>query len=672
MNNINNFILSEIFSFISLNKQLLIIKRNKKLQKKLNFNVNNFKLFYELKKNFFLFEINEENLQFIFDFIYENNKNNINKKIIEKYFLYFLKEKKLNEIKFYPFFKNNFEFLNLNLNYYLYLNTLFLNKNFIENFSENNKNIKKLSISINLSHEKNIEIFKENLKILLNNINYEEIYINIITFKNFFSKIVAENLLFSNNIKKLSLINIDITNEDFIILLENINKNKIKSNLKYLNLSNNKLNDDVLNNLFNVIYNNFPFLEEIILHGNKFTNFKKFIDLSKNKKNIKKIDVSFNQFNFNEIDEYFLSFDESEINNFNKIIIFDNNRFDINKKLENNYKKKYFHLKKITLYEEENFNNFNNNFNNNNNNIKNKLSFLLSKKFNILNENNNKKSKNYYEIITNFLNYNVNLLDTINFSEINFNSSDFILKNYKNKDKIKSINFIYSNISNESVFILNEFNNLEELNFVKTSLNSEQLNFISNVFFLNSNIKIKLKELKIYKMNFSNKNYENFVENIKNLINLESLDLADNNIQIDNLILLLNNLSENNKKINFLDFSKNIEKSICIEKIEIFFKSLLKIVNLQTLKLNENNLTNSDLEIFNNLVIKNNELKMINDIEFSYNYFNSSYFNIFIEDIQKYRNNIEKMIFFGLNISAEEAEKIRDMFVGRIKIRVKT
>ena len=324
------------------------------------------------------------------------------------------------------------------------------------------------------------------------------------------------------------------------------------------------------------------------------------------------------------------------------------------------------------MYEEENFNNFNNNFNNNNNenNIKNKLSFLLSKKFNILNENNNKKSKNYYEIITNFLNFNVNLLDTINFSEINFNSSDYILKNYKNKDKIKSINFIYSNISNESVFILNEFNNLEELNFVKTSLNSEQLNFISNVFFLNSNIKINLKELKIYKMNFSNKNYENFVENIKNLINLESLDLADNNIQIDNLILLLNNLSENNKKINFLDFSKNFEKSICIEKIEIFFKSLLKIVNLQTLKLNENNLTNSDLEIFNNLVIKNNELKMINDIEFSYNYFNSSYFNVFIEDIKKYRNNIEKMIFFGLNISAEEAEKFRDLFIGRIKIRI--
>ena len=614
-----------------------------------------------------MFEINEENLQFIFDFIFENHKNNINKKIIEKYFLYFLKEKKLNEIKFYPFFKNNFDFLNLNLNYYLYLNTLFLNKNFIENFSENNKNIKKLSISINLSHEKNIEIFKENLKILLNNFNYEEIYINIITFKNFFSKIITKNLLFSNNIQKLSLINIDITNEDFNILLENINKNKIKSNLKYLNLSNNKLNDDVLNNLFNAIYNNFPFLEEINLHGNKFTNFKKFIDLSKNK-NIKKIDVSFNQFNFNEIEEYFLSFDESEINNFNKIIIFDNNRFDINKKLENNYKKKYFHLKKITLYEEENFNNFNNNFNNNNeNNIKNKLSFLLSKKFNILNE--NKKSKNYYEIITNFLNFNVNLLE-INFSEINFNSSDYILKNYKNKDKIKSINFIYSNISNESVFILNEFNNLEELNFVKTSLNSEQLNFISNVFFLNSNIKINLKELKIYKMNFSNKNYENFIENIKNLINLESLDLADNNIQIDNLILLLNNLSEKNKKINFLDFSKNFEKSICIEKMEIFFKSLLKIVNLQTLKLNENNLTNSDLEIFNNLVIKNNELKMINEIEFSYNYFNSSYFNVFIEDIKKYRNNIEKMIFFGLNISAEEAEKFRDLFIGRIKIRI--
>ena len=104
--------------------------------------------------------------------------------------------------------------------------------------------------------------------------------------------------------------------------------------------------------------------------------------------------------------------------------------------------------------------------------------------------------------------------------------------------------------------------------------------------------------------------------------------------------------------------------------MEIFFKSLLKIVNLKTLKLNENNLTNSDLEIFNNLVIKNNELKMINEIEFSYNYFNSSYFNVFIEDIKKYRNNIEKMIFFGLNISAEEAEKFRDLFIGRIKIRI--
>lgn len=127
--------------------------------------------------------------------------------------------------------------------------------------------------------------------------------------ENIFSQILDE--LKGNRLVELNLENKELTNKDFKQFSNSINK---ASNLKVINLKNNKLNDKTIDSLlFNMKYLKVEFLN---LSGNKlspvfFTYLRKF---KKTNSSLKNVCISNNDISHNIMSKKFLEFKKMGLN----------------------------------------------------------------------------------------------------------------------------------------------------------------------------------------------------------------------------------------------------------------------------------------------------------------------------------------------------------------------
>ena len=534
-----------------------------------------------------------------------------------------IKLKKRNELKLNSFLLLNFfeindlnaivpnenENLNLKLkNTKIYLKLLEINNKLIEKFLLENK-IKKFENFVNFIINKilkkenklsiiesliqnilnkifdGMKIFFENLeinfeyknflfKILIKNVNYDElngIFIENLNFFVYFNKI--ENIFFNFNSKiEIYYKNNEIPNDN----------NKINVNIEQINLNFNKNIFLCLKNIFEY-FNYFKYkkieckFKKIIeyLKPKNLNKKEKFIYLKNLIKKLKDYNNNNNVFNIsieeekNIINEYLNNNNNNENLIFvNKINLFSLSKSYIEKKIIEEKKKNIFNFfggNKNELKEEEQ-NELNNIFNEN---IENYLKN---------NKNNNNNNNNFKEKIINFFKYiqiiiNINLIN-LQFQIENNNNIYFTLKkNY--------LNFIYHNNEINLEFKLNEIleNNFSIVNKNNNNLNCIEFNIDKNK---NKNIKfnfqtIILKESFIiqiiyyifyFKKEFFYKVFKKTKEKKNNNNNFNFLNKI-NFSHIPNLIIIINNKEKitfdiNNliTKNNEIQFNLKIQKNL--------------------------------------------------------------------------------------------------------------
>ena len=485
---------------------------------------------------------------------------------------------------------------------YNYISTINLNQqfsDFISIYDESNSEVDNLNFDINDENLFNIcskHFFDKHKNILNKYINNEKKFLmhNLTKFyeynelnNNYFFiiKLTLINFLkksfkfkdkeeYFNEIKILKH-NIEEINDykiekNFLNIFNEYIRNKDTKNdinfkkIKKINLFNQKITDDIFNNLLNNISNNLPRFKEIsilsitcielYLSNNKMTiiNISKIFNIFPN---LQKMDFSHNNISL-------ISFSENEKN---KII----NKYSTLKYLDLSY-----------------------------NNISDYNIILLLKAF-LDNSTEIKTYYNPYEYIINKFKYNNNKNDIFN-NNISLLSDNNIFKEIKIFDYI--CNF-YSLTEELNEFKNNEYFNIKKKNIIKNSkdlyifLNNKNLEEIPDILnninnyeidenFNDSNLIIYLNSNKISKIKY-------FI----NLFNITELYLQNNKIIVlENLPITLIKLDISNNYISNID---EIVKSINLERINLENNNIINISPIKTLyRLKEINCSNNFIENF--------------------------------------------------------------------------
>ena len=588
------YIVNNLFDFLSYDLMLKIVKYNNKLKDKLGIKQNIYSLYAFLKNEIFdKYNITYQNLQLIYEIIMKEFNDKLDDESINELLLFFLKNNYIvfpKKINYNPLLEYSSQFSKLNFP----LNYIFICNGGLSLLNLENKNIKKIKIELShcLNSKENVE---DDLRYALSINSYEKI--NLSYFKKNYINNEILNSIKTNNLITLKLIEIKLDSETLNNFLRNLSiRDLIK--IRNLDFTLNKLDDNCAELLGDIIKTKMKDLEKLNIQGNKFTEFgfKIIIERIKYNSKLKKLNFSWNKTG-NELYELF----NKHVNFFEK-------------------------LRELKLYS-------------------NSISFI--------NENDKK-------IFLNFLINYCNLEYTDFFSTL---ESQEFLKNLPEKLNMKEIRL--SSIGKEVLVYLNKMNNLQLLQFINPinfydfsgkfnnqilqnlkyfklyGLNFSQLNCLSciknminleeleiygelnknSIEFFSKDICPNLKNLKVlsFSSNFlSGIDIEILIEGLKYLNNLEKINLSLNsNLNFKSLNLIVKQLSETNKKIidcNFQLVSKNGFENFSQE----FFINLSNLNNLQYLNLADNNINQNELNIFTQL-IQNNKFKLLKCIDLSKN-----------------------------------------------------
>ena len=611
------YIVNNLFDFLSYDLMLKIVKYNNKLKDKLGIKQNIYSLYAFLKNEIFdKYNITYQNLQLIYEIIMKEFNDKLDDESINELLLFFMKNNYIvfpKKINYNPLLEYSSQFSKLNFP----LNYIFICNGGLSLLNLENKNIKKIKIELShcLNSKENVE---EDLRYVLSINSYEKI--NLSYFKKNYINNEILNSIKTNNLITLKLIEIKLDSETLNNFLRNLSiRDLIK--IRNLDFTLNKLDDNCAELLGDIIKTKMKDLEKLNIQGNKFTEFgfKIIIERIKYNSKLKKLNFSWNKTG-NELYELF----NKHVNFFEK-------------------------LRELKLYS-------------------NSISFI--------NENDKK-------IFLNFLINYCNLEYTDFFSTL---ESQEFLKNLPEKLNMKEIRL--SSIGKEVLVYLNKMNNLQLLQFINPinfydfsgkfnnqilqklkyfklyGLNFSQLNCLTciknminleeleiygelnknSIEFFSKDICPNLKNLKVlsFSSNFlSGIDIEILIEGLKYLNNLEKINLSLNsNLNFKSLNLIVKQLSETNKKIidcNFQLVSKNGFENFSQE----FFINLSNLNNLQYLNLADNNINQNELNIFTQL-IQNNKFKLLKCIDLSKN---SSIDEFWIRDflliLKKYLTQLE-------------------------------
>ena len=351
-----------------------------------------------------------------------------------------------------------------------------------------------------LNKKKNQNITK------INHNNNDKIDKNLINKDNYESKI--ETLHSDKN----DIINLTYNNNQ-IIQISNKNNNFNNSLIK-VNLTKSMIEDDEYNNFINSSNN---------LTMNNF--YKK----SNNKKQIRNIILDGSALAFSNFNK-----DLKNIQNLKDNITL------LKEQLKKDEKKKedIFHLSKAKKNSK-----LNNTINISNSTIKN-----INNNYNSSNDkNNNRKNIKNKLVLSNFHNYNQNILNkkkegNISYNKINNNSSNI------NESSIPSNDFTSNSKKNLNIIKINQNNNLSN------STNNKTISISTNLTNINNSFGKKINLTNIYggqnnKDDNDDKEITFFKENIESINNNDGINLTENNINANNPINI-ESIKKNNKKDN--------------------------------------------------------------------------------------------------------------------------
>ena len=640
---------NEIFSFIEYKRRLIICQRSKTLSKMLYIKKGSFKLYNFLINSFKKYNILSLNLQNIYDKTFEYFENELGTEDINYIFSCFLQSLDKNPVndgivKLSPLFDYYYEFLGIECpEYELKLVSLYdIEKN---DFLKNDKIINlDINFTISSSMEKDISILHNNLNYLLSLNKYKNISIIIVGEGVFNQK--SFDYLNLEKLEKLQLSFMDLSSDDIINFFTKVYDSHKKYPLISLDLSSNKLDDECSDILCWVIEINFPNLEKINIHGNNFTSDGAERILQKLHKS-KEIDLALNKVGIEETDIF---------NRYNKrakeLKIITDFRFDIRKDFNDNnlndFYEKFKDLKKIDLYE------------NNTVNISQifKLEEYLGKEEENVIEN---QIKNISSCLNKMKQIeNINFTGTYKAGKILEKCEDSFL------EQLKDYSLSYCKLSNKCIEVIKKMKQLETFDCLYIPLSSELISILNNS--INNNL-FNLRGISLYHTFLTSKSVEKLINLIKNMKDLLSFVIAENNIGTDSIIKIVNSLSENCHDLTILDISKTINKHE--NGLNELWDSLSNIYNLNKLKMQDDNINFKDMEIFKKKL--SNSFIMLNQIDFSYNIdIDYNVLNDFLPEFKKYLNHVEVILFWGVGtLKNEELNQFRSIFPGRIKMRNK-
>ena len=640
---------NELFSFVEYKRRLIICKRSKALSKMLYIKKGSFKLYNFLINSFKKYNILPLNLQNIYDKTFEYFENELGTEDINYIFSCFLQTLENNPVKegivkLSPLFDYYYEFLGIECQEYeLKLVSLYdIEKNdFLKNDKITNLDI---NFTISSSMEKDISILHDNLNYLLSLNKYKNISIIIVGEGVFTQK--SFDYLNLEKLEKLQLSFMDLSSDDIINFFTKVYDSHKKYPLISLDLSSNKLDDECSDILCWVIEINFPNLEKINIHGNNFTSDGAERILQKLHKS-KEIDLALNKVGREETDIF---------NRYNKrakeLKIITDFRFDIRKDFNDNnlndFYEKFKDLKKIDLYENNSIN--------------------INQLFN-LEESLGKEEENVIEKQINNISSCLNKMKQI--ENINFTGTykaGKILEKCEDSflEQLKDYSLSYCKLSNKCLEVTEKMKKLETFDCLYVPLTSELISILSNS--IKNNLS-NLRGISLYHTFLTSKSVEKLINLIKNMKDLLSFVIAENNIGTDSIIKIVNSLSENCHELTILDISKTINKHE--NGLNELWDSLSKIYNLNKLKIQDDNINGKDIEIFKTKL--SNSFIMLNQIDFSYNIdIDYNVLNDFLPEFKKYLNHVEVILFWGVGtLKDEELTKFRSIFPGRIKMRNK-
>ena len=611
------YIVKNLFDFLSYDLMLKIVKYNNKLKDKLGIKQNIYSLYAFLKNEIFdKYNITYQNLQLIYEIIMKEFNDKLDDESINELLLFFMKNNYIvfpKKINYNPLLEYSSQFSKLNFP----LNYIFICNGGLSLLNLENKNIKKIKIELShcLNSKENVE---EDLKYVLSINSYEKI--NLSYFKKNYINNEILNSIKTNNLITLKLIEIKLDSETLNNFLRNLSiRDLIK--IRNLDFTLNKLDDNCAELLGDIIKTKMKDLEKLNIQGNKFTEFgfKIIIERIKYNSKLKKLNFSWNKTG-NELYELF----NKHVNFFEKLRelkLYSNSISFINendKKIFLNFLINYCNLEYTDFFSTLESQEFLKNLPEKLNMKEIRLSSIGKEVLVYLNKMNNLQLLQF--------------INPINFYDFSGKFNNQILQNLK-YFKLYGLNFSQLNC----LSCIQNMINLEELE-IYGELNKNSIEFFSK------DICPNLKNLRVlsFSSNFlSGIDIEILIDGLKYLNNLEKINLSLNsNLNFKSLNLIVKQLSETNKKIidcNFQLVSKNGFENFSQE----FFINLSNLNNLQYLNLADNNINQNELNIFSQL-IQNNKFKLLKCIDLSKN---SSIDEFWIRDflliLKKYLTQLE-------------------------------
>ena len=611
------YIVKNLFDFLSYDLMLKIVKYNNKLKDKLGIKQNIYSLYAFLKNEIFdKYNITYQNLQLIYEIIMKEFNDKLDDESINELLLFFMKNNYIvfpKKINYNPLLEYSSQFSKLNFP----LNYIFICNGGLSLLNLENKNIKKIKIELShcLNSKENVE---EDLKYVLSINSYEKI--NLSYFKKNYINNEILNSIKTNNLITLKLIEIKLDSETLNNFLRNLSiRDLIK--IRNLDFTLNKLDDNCAELLGDIIKTKMKDLEKLNIQGNKFTEFgfKIIIERIKYNSKLKKLNFSWNKTG-NELYELF----NKHANFFEKLRelkLYSNSISFINendKKIFLNFLINYCNLEYTDFFSTLESQEFLKNLPEKLNMKEIRLSSIGKEVLVYLNKMNNLQLLQF--------------INPINFYDFSGKFNNQILQNLK-YFKLYGLNFSQLNC----LSCIQNMINLEELE-IYGELNKNSIEFFSK------DICPNLKNLRVlsFSSNFlSGIDIEILIDGLKYLNNLEKINLSLNsNLNFKSLNLIVKQLSETNKKIidcNFQLVSKNGFENFSQE----FFINLSNLNNLQYLNLADNNINQNELNIFSQL-IQNNKFKLLKCIDLSKN---SSIDEFWIRDflliLKKYLTQLE-------------------------------
>ncbi len=611
------YIVKNLFDFLSYDLMLKIVKYNNKLKDKLGIKQNIYSLYAFLKNEIFdKYNITYQNLQLIYEIIMKEFNDKLDDESINELLLFFLKNNYIvfpKKINYNPLLEYSSQFSKLNFP----LNYIFICNGGLSLLNLENKNIKKIKIELShcLNSKENVE---DDLRYVLSINSYEKI--NLSYFKKNYINNEILNSIKTNNLITLKLIEIKLDSETLNNFLRNLSiRDLIK--IRNLDFTLNKLDDNCAELLGDIIKTKMKDLEKLNIQGNKFTEFgfKIIIERIKYNSKLKKLNFSWNKTG-NELYELFNKY----VNFFEKLRelkLYSNSISFINendKKIFLNFLINYCNLEYTDFFSTLESQEFLKNLSETLNMKEIRLSSIGKEVLVYLNKMNNLQLLQF--------------INPINFYDFSGKFNNQILQKLK-YFKLYGLNFSQLNC----LTCIKNMINLEELE-IYGELNKNSIEFFSK------DICPNLKNLKVlsFSSNFlSGIDIEILIEGLKYLNNLEKINLSLNsNLNFKSLNLIVKQLSETNKKIidcNFQLVSKNGFENFSQE----FFINLSYLNNLQYLNLADNNINQNELNIFTQL-IQNNKFKLLKCIDLSKN---SSIDEFWIRDflliLKKYLTQLE-------------------------------